>query len=62
LQGSLSDRLLAESNAREATILSMKYKRGFLQGKDVLVGTDIHKSSWTVAVICEGEIIYDGTM
>ncbi|MBT9143863.1 MAG: hypothetical protein DDT29_02276 [Dehalococcoidia bacterium] len=41
---------------------SIKYDPGFFKGKEVFVGIDFHKSAWTLTAICEGEIVYDGTI
>jgi len=41
---------------------SIKYNREFFKGKDIFVGIDVHKSTWTVTAICDSEIVYDGAI
>ena len=41
---------------------SLKYDRSLFKRKDIYVGIDVHKANWTLTAICEGEIIYDGTI
>ncbi|MCL0051026.1 transposase, partial [Dehalococcoidia bacterium] len=41
---------------------SIKCGKEFFKGKDVYVGIDVHKTTWTLTAICEGEIVYDGTI
>ncbi len=41
---------------------SIKYDENFFKGKDVYVGIDVHKATWTITAICDGEIVYDSTI
>lgn len=41
---------------------SIRANAGFFKGREVFVGIDVHKSNWTLTAICEGEIVYDGTI
>jgi transposase len=40
----------------------IKYDRGFFLDKAIFVGIDVHKNPWTITAICEGEIVYNGTI
>ena len=40
----------------------LNYDRNFFKGKNIYVGIDVHKSTWTVTAICEAEIVYDATI
>jgi len=35
---------------------------GRAKGKRIDVGIDVHKSSWSVCILCEGEQIYQATL
>jgi transposase len=37
-------------------------EEGFAKGKRIDVGIDVHKQSWSVHVLCEGETIYHATL
>lgn len=41
---------------------SIKCDRKFFKDKDIFGGFEVHESTWTLTAICEGEIIYDGTI
>lgn len=41
---------------------SIECSKEFFKGKDVYVGIDVYKSTWTLTAVCEGEIAYDGTI
>ncbi len=36
--------------------------RDFAKGKLIHVGLDVHKRSWTVTVLCQGEELYHATV
>jgi hypothetical protein len=37
-------------------------QRDFAKGKLIHVGLDVHKRSWTVTVLCQGEELYHATV
>lgn len=41
---------------------NIKANSNFFKRRDVFVGIDLHKSNWTLTAICEGEIVYDGSI
>ena len=39
-----------------------KVDTNFAKGKSIYVGIDVHKKDWTVHIMCEGEVLYHGTI
>jgi transposase len=39
-----------------------KVESNFVKGKSIYVGIDVHKKDWTVHIVCEGEVLYHGTI
>ena len=36
----------------------IKYSKGFFKGKDIFIGIDVHKDTWTLTAICDREVVY----
>jgi transposase len=43
-------------------MVSIRTNPDFFKGRQVFVGIDVHKSNWTLTAICDGELVYDGTI
>jgi len=41
---------------------SIRANPDFFKDREVFVGIDLHKSNWTLTAICQGELVYDGTI